>query len=59
LKLKYDEPLSNFDFNFNLHRYIQAATQGATAAAASDTAFQRAARRSEVGLALIHISAGM
>ena len=24
LKLKYDEPLSNFAFNFNLRRYIEA-----------------------------------
>ena len=24
LKLKYDEPLSNFAFNFNLRRYIKA-----------------------------------
>ena len=28
MKLNYDEPLSNFDLNFNLRRYIMASHRG-------------------------------
>jgi len=35
LKLKYDEPLSNFAFNFNWHRYKEEEL-GAIATARSD-----------------------
>jgi hypothetical protein len=35
LKLKYDETLSNFGFNFNLRRYITAAATEINAAASA------------------------
>jgi hypothetical protein len=48
-KVKYDEPVSNFAFNFNLRRYnkasADAAKKQAAAAAAADKASADAARK--------------